>query len=378
MTGRCRRTAAALVVTVSCTGPPLAAQTTGSLDVSASFVEYDGFLPSAAAVFSAALRHDTPNLSAGGAAGWTWFESGNQILQATAAAAWFNSPRSDAWRLELAAASGISRYADESATGHVLARARMHLLRGNTGAWLSLTSGTSSGDSAGMPVEVSAAAWRLQQEIAFVGTAAAVRLADYRHLDLQGSLRWTRSPIELELRFGVRPVARASERAWTGAYGDASFLLSVTSHLSVAVSGGSYPSDPIRGLLAASYVNAGIRIRLAGAHAPDPAAIVTAALRATSGGTPNARLEVTGSGDPRTLRVLAPGARTVELMGDFTDWQPVALTRVGHGAWEIRLPLSPGVHRVNVRIDGGDWTVPAGARAEPSEFGGVVGVVVVR
>jgi hypothetical protein len=65
-------------------------------------------------------------------------------------------------------------------------------------------------------------------------------------------------------------------------------------------------------------------------------------------------------------------------MGDFTDWQPVALTHTGAGAWEIRLPLTPGVHRVNVRVDGGAWSVPAGARREESEFGGVVGVVVVR
>jgi hypothetical protein len=40
--------------------------------------------------------------------------------------------------------------------------------------------------------------------------------------------------------------------------------------------------------------------------------------------------------------------------------------------------LAPGVHRLNVRLDGGEWVVPAGARPEPGEFGGAVGVIVLR
>jgi hypothetical protein len=56
----------------------------------------------------------------------------------------------------------------------------------------------------------------------------------------------------------------------------------------------------------------------------------------------------------------------------------VTLKQAGAGTWEILLPLAPGVHRVNVRLDGGPWIVPAGTRSEPSDFGGVVGVIVVR
>jgi hypothetical protein len=65
-------------------------------------------------------------------------------------------------------------------------------------------------------------------------------------------------------------------------------------------------------------------------------------------------------------------------MGDFTDWEPVSLAPVGKGVWEVRLPVAPGVHRVNVRIDGGAWLVPAGTRLERTEFGSAVGIVVVR
>lgn len=380
VTIRRRRAVATLAACCSCFGSPLDAQTTATLDVSASFVEYDGFLPSGAAVFSSALRHDGRSVSAGGAAGWTVFESGNQILQATAAAAWLNSPRSDRWRLELAAASGISKYAEEPVSGHVLGRTRLHLLRERTGGWLSIATGSSSGDSAGVPLELSAAAWSLQEDLTLVGTIAAVRLAQYRHMDLQGTARWTRAPVELEIRFGARPWTRPTVE-WSGLYGDASLLLSLGRRISVAVGGGSYPSDPIRGLLAARYVNAGIRVRFAGADAGQTsaaAATIAAVRRLAPDDTRRARLEIAPSGNPRTIRVYAPGARTVELMGDFTDWQPVALMRGDVGAWETRLPLAAGVHRVNVRIDGGGWIVPAGARPESSEFGGQVGVVVVR
>jgi hypothetical protein len=65
-------------------------------------------------------------------------------------------------------------------------------------------------------------------------------------------------------------------------------------------------------------------------------------------------------------------------MADFTDWQPISLTRASGGEWRVHLMLTPGVHRLNVRIDGGDWVVPAGARPEPGEFGGAVGVIIVR
>jgi hypothetical protein len=90
----------------------------------------------------------------------------------------------------------------------------------------------------------------------------------------------------------------------------------------------------------------------------------------------------------RELRVLVPGARRVELMGDFTDWTPVALTPLGRRAggrgsdgddvWLAELVIAPGVHRVNVRVDGGPWRPPPGLSVVRDEFGGEVGLLVVR
>jgi hypothetical protein len=166
-------------------------------------------------------------------------------------------------------------------------------------------------------------------------------------------------------------------------YGDVSVLLALGERISIALSGGTSPSDPVRRLLSATYLSAGLRLRLAGtsdaAASPLADARVAAALaRVSSISAGEVRLEIAAAGELRALRVHAPAASSVELTGDFTDWQPVALTHTGAGVWEVRLPLTPGVHRVNVRVDGRAWSVPAGARREVSEFGGAVGVVVVR
>ena len=73
-----------------------------------------------------------------------------------------------------------------------------------------------------------------------------------------------------------------------------------------------------------------------------------------------------------------PGARKVELMGDFTDWQPIEMKRVGVDRWEVRVPLRAGAHRLNIRIDDGEWGVPPGVTAITDDFSGVVGVLIVQ
>jgi hypothetical protein len=80
----------------------------------------------------------------------------------------------------------------------------------------------------------------------------------------------------------------------------------------------------------------------------------------------------------RALTIRGVRAERVELAGDFTDWQPVALERTRGPAWELSVELAPGVYRLNVRIDGGAWQVPRGATPQQDEFGGVVGLIIVR
>jgi hypothetical protein len=41
----------------------------------------------------------------------------------------------------------------------------------------------------------------------------------------------------------------------------------------------------------------------------------------------------------------------------------------------VRIPK--GIHRIAVRVDGGPWTAPAGARRADDDYGGEVGIFVV-
>jgi len=76
--------------------------------------------------------------------------------------------------------------------------------------------------------------------------------------------------------------------------------------------------------------------------------------------------------------VAGPPTARAEVMGDFTDWKPLPLENVENSWWRIRVPLEPGVHEMNIRVDGREWTVPRGLVRKSDEFGGAVGVFVVE
>jgi hypothetical protein len=76
------------------------------------------------------------------------------------------------------------------------------------------------------------------------------------------------------------------------------------------------------------------------------------------------------------VRVLAPGAHTVELMADFTEWASVTLSP-SHDVFEGSFALSPGTHRLVVRVDGGAWRPAANTPAVDDDLGGRVGLLVV-
>ncbi len=362
-------------------GSPVAGQTEGTLGVGASIVRYDGFLASGAVVFAPALRFDSPRLSFAGQGSWTVFESGRGVIQGTAAAAWL-AGSSGSWRLELSGSAGASEYAAESVTGHLLAGARLHVFATSTGGWIGANLGQSFGGPSGLPVELVVAGWSVQNRVALVGSATTTLQGRLRHLDLVGAIRWTGPNIELEARAGARPWAQNPESvsgAFTGAYGEITAVVSLSQRLAVSLGGGKYPSDPVRQTLGAAYLSAGFRLRAFGRPARSVPVHTTGVLggRLVPTEESGPPLEIVGLAERRTLRVRAPDATSVELMGDFTDWVPVRLVLVAPAVWEIRLAVPAGVHRVNIRLNGGPWSAPRGARLERTEFGGAVGIVVV-
>ena len=172
-----------------------------------------------------------------------------------------------------------------------------------------------------------------------------------------------------------------SRGAGHGVYGEASATYTLGERTALFVSGGRYPTDPVSGSVAGRYASAGLRLRTALPRPRairDPKPLSRSPANGDGGAGFIARLEIQPAPDG-TVRVVvhAPTAATVELAGDFTDWQPVTLRRTGEDMWERVLRIPSGVHRINVRIDGGTWTAPAGTTRAEDEFGGEVGIVAV-
>lgn len=348
--------------------------------MTAAVTEYDGFLTTGAATLAPSLRYDARAFSFATQTSWTVFESGNSILQGSGAAAWLSPARGRA-RLELGATGGAFRYAAERASGHALGRARLHLSGARSGGWLAAAAGASFDSTTRAPFQFGGGWWTVRNRFSAVTTVSTTWLGADRHVDLSGTARWTLPRMILETRAGLRPYAQSAGRvgdAFATAWGEVAALIPLRSSVALDLSGGSYPTDPVRRVLGAKYVNAGLRIDF-GRREQLPALTVPPAILAAlenhrAEASPEARLEIEG----QTLRVLAPGARAVEIMGDFTDWKEIALAHRGSGVWEAALQIAPGVHRLNLRVNGGAWLVPLGTRPEEGEFGDKVGVIVVR
>ncbi len=78
--------------------------------------------------------------------------------------------------------------------------------------------------------------------------------------------------------------------------------------------------------------------------------------------------------------VQAPGASSVAVAGDFTEWSPqLALEDAdGDGVWTGRVPLRPGVHEYMFVVDGSEWmTDPNADRYADDGFGNRNAVLVV-
>jgi hypothetical protein len=80
-----------------------------------------------------------------------------------------------------------------------------------------------------------------------------------------------------------------------------------------------------------------------------------------------------------TVRLLMPanGEDRVDIMGDFTEWEPVAMKRSAAGWWVLTRGMHSGLYRITVRVNGGPWMVPPGLPSEDDGLGGRSGLLLV-
>lgn len=354
-----------------------AAQTTGTLDIGVSTVRYDGFLASGAAAVTPAVRWDRPQGWLTARASYLRFESGRRSMQGLVAGSLF-TPVAPRWRGELAFTAGASRYAEFASFWRAVGEARVHLVSGDRGAWVGGTAGRTSFGRAPRPVGgATLGVWTQREGVTLLASASRLFIGDTAYTDLGSSARARRGPLTLEAALGARVWSRGGGH---GVYGEAGATYALGERMAIVVSGGRYPTDAISGSIAGRYLTAGIRLQSAPRRpfvARDPPTYTPhGGSNGHSAAVPELRVE-RATPDAVRLIVQASLANAVEIAGDFTDWQPVALQRGADGAWEIVLALSSGLHRIDVRIDGGAWLVPAGTTPMADDFDGAIGIFVV-
>lgn len=78
------------------------------------------------------------------------------------------------------------------------------------------------------------------------------------------------------------------------------------------------------------------------------------------------------------ISLRAPEAERVWVQGDFTDWAAKSLAAGPDGRFSASFPITHGLLRFRVRLDNGPWQAPPGLAVDVDEFGGEVGVALVR
>jgi len=63
-----------------------------------------------------------------------------------------------------------------------------------------------------------------------------------------------------------------------------------------------------------------------------------------------------GIGPKQTFTITAPGALSVQLMGDFTHWQerPISMKKGDKDVWRTTVELAPGTHHYRFIVDN-EW-----------------------
>ena len=334
---------------------------------------------------------DTVNATAASISPQVYIDWGSRILQAGGTYSQFGSD----WSLqgeangsvfapvsrfvgELAGFIGGSTHRDGAHTGELLVNARLHAAHRRIEWFFGAGAGrTSFGGETRTLVLGEAGLSRSLSQGAVTLTATPVAMGDsIRYADGQAVLSLQRGRTDLSALLGARvgdqltPLGRTA-RVW----GNASVTSWLTSRAAIVLSGGTYPIDPTQGFPGGRFISLAIRLthpRVSRLVRVDDSAMP---------GTVDAGVERFGIENNHgvvTFKVFAPSAHTVELTGDFTRWDPQAMTPVGNGWWVTTRALNPGKYQINLRVDGGKWIAPPGLLSMLDEFGGSVGLLVVE
>ena len=275
-------------------------------------------------------------------------------------------------------AAGFSQSSRTDLNLLALARSRLHYAGSTAGVWGGLGGGV--GDDGEVSRGVGFAdlgGWVAAGRASLAGTLLPSTVSSDQYLDaeLAGRAVWTR--VELTAGAGRRWWASELERD-DESWASVGLELRLFRRVAVTAAAGSFPTDPARGFREGDYLQFGVRVGPQRGLALDAWALREAyRMRPPLVPPVVTGFEVRTSLAMRVIRIAAPAASLVEIIGDFTDWEPVALTRVEDGAWQLERVIGPGTHRFNIRVNSGLWGVPPGVPTLEDDFGGVVALLII-
>jgi len=363
-----------IVILLLATPPRSAAQVSAWIDGAGTRVAYSGVPGASALSVSPTLQVTRPLAWFAATGAFSQLEE-DWSLQGTASGSLFTR-RFSGFQLEGSALASGSTHEDGTSTNALRGRARLHWTRGAAGVWAGGQLGTAWNSVRRQSTRLGdVGAWARAAPFTLVVTAMPTWIGDsLRFVDGDAAVRLVRGSLELAAFGGLRHW-REPEDVGTDAWGGASAAVWLSQHLAIVGGGGSYLADFGQGFPGGSYVTLGIRVATRRPAEAEPVSEPLRRLPLTLPRSVVPAFEVrTVAGNRRLLRLRAPHARRVELMGEFTDWKPVALQRSGGSDWTATLTVPPGIYRMNVRIDGGAWAVPPGVTALEDDFG-VVGIL---
>lgn len=364
---------------------------TVALDFTAANVNYADSFSGTSLAFSPSVHLDAP-LSVFDA-GLTYSSlAGSWTAQGGASGSLF-TPRASGFMGEIAGRISGSSHEDGTRSSSFGGMARLHMLSDAQGVWIGGGGGRAwDGTTWRNLVQGEAGAWTSLPAGSLSIVVTPTRLGDTtRYVDTEASLSVFQNRAGLDLNAGVRtgsslPITGGNNKSWgsaTGAYW-------ITNSVALLMSGGTYPVDFGQGFAGGRFIAAGVRLGSIPTKwksrptVAEPVASVGAPVSAIEPPVPtgafapgNLQVSPTPEGLTR-LSILWPGATKVEVTGDFTDWIPLVLNRDAGGMWSAALRIPAGIHEMNVRADGGDWMVPPGLERKNDEFGGAVGLLIVR
>jgi len=369
-----------IALTLGSSPARIGAQVQASVDLGGASVRYGDSLRVMATTVAPTVRLDVARLTALAFGGVSVVGGDAWSSQGGLAASMVSRPLGPA-RIEFTGTGLGTLHQDGGRTGQLIGRLRLHAGAATRGLWLGGGAGRSwNGDIWRTTVEGDLAGWVQHNGFTILAAVRPAATGDsIRYTDVTGVARRDGRRLELSASAGLRsgvPSEPGSPNVWASV----SAAVWVAPQFAVVADVGSYPTDLEQAFPGGTYLSLAVRIA-SHRRVWIPNAVTghdPVVGRAPGAVTSQARVEIVPmGGGSYAVRVRARDAGRVEIMGDFTEWKPTDLIAAGRGWWQLVTRVTPGIRQMTIRIDGGRWTVPAGATVEQDEYGQPVGVVIV-